>query len=190
MKQAMAVFLFCMVFFWATSSRRQASRCLRQRSRSLRRENREGCAGARAPEAGKARIVFIGRIDAPGCLGCDDFAPRIGVDGSWVGATKGNSYFVLDVAPGTHNVCADWKSISAARGRNWGVASFSAEPGQTYFFETKIEPSGEGPSDPSRHQNAMGSGFETARRRQGRGPDEELGSCDLDANKTVGRARV
>jgi hypothetical protein len=99
-------------------------------------------------QTGKARIVFIGRIDAPGCLGCSVFSPRIGVDGSWVGATKGDSYFVLDVDPGVHHVCADWKSLSAAPGRNVGVATLTAEPGQVYFFEAKIMSAPEEPADP------------------------------------------
>jgi hypothetical protein len=150
MKQAMAVLLFCTLCFWGNQLRaaRLHDACGDDHAHFDVKTEKDAPAPA-APEAGKARIVFIGRIDAPGCLGCDEFAPRIGVDGSWVGATRGNSYFVLDVAPGTHNVCADWKSISAARGRNWGVASFTAAPGQTYFFETKIEPSGQGASDPS-----------------------------------------
>jgi hypothetical protein len=91
-----------------------------------------------SPEPGKAQIVVIGLVDAPGCLGCGIFSPRVGVDGSWVGATKGNSYFVLSVDRGVHHVCADWKSINAARRKNVGVASLTAEPGQVYFFQVKI----------------------------------------------------
>src|SRR5271156_4452375 len=140
MKQATAVFLFCTVCFWGDQLRaaRLHDACGNDNAHFDVKTEKNAPQPA-PPEAGKARIVFIGHIDAPGCLGCGDFAPRIGVDGSWVGATKGDSYFVLDVAPGTHNVCAVWKSVSAALRRNWGVASFTAEPGQTYFFETKIE---------------------------------------------------
>jgi hypothetical protein len=150
MKQAMAVSLFCMVFVMGNQLRaaRLHDACGDDHAHFDVKTEKDAPAPA-ALEAGKARVVFIGRIDAPGCLGCGEFAPRIGVDGSWVGATKGDSYFVLDVAPGTHNVCADWKSLSAAPRRNWGVASFTAEAGQTYFFETKIEPAGQAPSDPS-----------------------------------------
>ena len=150
MKQAMAVFLFCIMFVMGNQLRaaRLHDACGDDQAHFDVKTEKDAPAPA-ALETGKARIVFIGRIDAPGCLGCGDFAPRIGVDGTWVGATKGNSYFVLDVAPGMHNVCADWKSLSAAPRRNWGVASFTAEAGQTYFFEAKIEPGGEGPSDPS-----------------------------------------
>ena len=98
------------------------------------------------PVSDKAQIVFIGVVDAPGCLGCGIFSPRIGVDGSWAGATKGNSYFALSVDPGVHHICADWKSISAARGKNIGVTSFTAEPGHVYFFEVRIADQFEGVS--------------------------------------------
>jgi hypothetical protein len=150
MKQAMAVLLFCTLCFWGNQLRAESLHDACGDDHAHFDVKTEKNPPQPAPlEAGKARVVFIGRIEAPGCLGCQDFAPRIGVDGSWVGATKGNSYFVLDVAPGTHNVCADWKSVSAALRRNWGVVSFTAEAGQTYFFQTRIEPGGEGPSDPS-----------------------------------------
>jgi hypothetical protein len=35
---------------------------------------------------------------------------RIGVDGTWVGANHGNSYFSFAVAPGVHHLCASWQS--------------------------------------------------------------------------------
>lgn len=45
-----------------------------------------------------------------------------------------------------HHVCADWKSIHAARRKNIGVASFTAEPGQVYYFQVKITEQFEGVS--------------------------------------------
>ena len=139
MKQAMAVFLFCMLFFLGNNLRAATlpDGCGDDHARFDVKTEKDAPAPA-PPQAGKARIVFIGRIDAPGCLGCLVFSPRIAVDGSWVGATKGDSYFVLDVDPGVHHVCADWKSLSAAPGKNVGVATLTAEPGKVYFFEVKI----------------------------------------------------
>jgi hypothetical protein len=149
MKQAMAVFLFCMLFFLGNNLRAATlpDGCGDDHARFDVKTEKNAPAPA-PPQPGKARIVFIGRIDAPGCLGCSVFSPRIGVDGSWVGATKGDSYFVLDVDPGVHHVCADWKSLSAAQGKNVGVASITVEPGQTYFFEVKITGASEGVSGP------------------------------------------
>jgi hypothetical protein len=149
MKQAMAVFLFCMLFFLGThlSAATLPDGCGDDHAHFDVKTEKDAPAPALL-QTGKARIVFIGRIDAPGCLGCSVFSPRIGVDGSWVGATKGDSYFVLDVDPGVHHVCADWKSLSAAPGRNVGVATLTAEPGQVYFFEAKIMSAPEEPADP------------------------------------------
>jgi len=96
-----------------------------------------------APETGKAQIVFVGQVDSRAmgaCIGCNTFTTtRVGVDGSWVGATKANSYFALDVAPGEHHLCAYWKSIQATRGKNVAVTSFSAEAGQVYYFQVMIK---------------------------------------------------
>src|ERR1700687_4343814 len=54
-----------------------------------------------APETGKAQIVFVNTVEKEGvgtwthgiaCIGCDN-PTRIGVDGAWAGAKKGESYF-------------------------------------------------------------------------------------------------
>lgn len=56
-----------------------------------------------------------------------------GLDGRWVGATNGNSYFYFSVAPGEHHICASWQSKSQTR----AVAHFTAEPGKVYYFAVK-----------------------------------------------------
>jgi len=35
---------------------------------------------------------------------------RVGLDGSWIGANKGKSYFSFSVDPGDHQVCTNWQS--------------------------------------------------------------------------------
>ena len=35
---------------------------------------------------------------------------RVGLDGAWVGANKGKSYFFFSVDPGDHQVCTNWQS--------------------------------------------------------------------------------
>lgn len=97
---------------------------------------------APAPAAladGKARIVFIERIDTNGlCIGCN-YTARVGMDGAWVGANKGNSYFVLDVAPGEHHVCADWQSAIGKRRAQVGMGSLTAEAGKVYYYQIHIK---------------------------------------------------
>jgi hypothetical protein len=61
---------------------------------------------------------------------------RFGIDGAWVGADFGNSYFAIDVAPGEHHLCADWQSV--ARKKNVDLTSFTAEPGKVYYFSAAV----------------------------------------------------
>jgi hypothetical protein len=93
-----------------------------------------------APEAGKAQIVFVETIDKDWtgtCIGCNVLT-RVGVDGAWVGANKGVSYFAYTVEPGEHHLCANWQSVLGSTGKDIGVASFVAEPGKVYYFQVAI----------------------------------------------------
>jgi len=85
---------------------------------------------------GKARLVFIETLDKHGVIGAAATA-RYGVDGAWVGANKGNSYFFIDVDPGNHQICANWQAINTT-GRNVGMTEVNAAAGRTYYFETAI----------------------------------------------------
>jgi hypothetical protein len=91
------------------------------------------------PEAGKAQVVFVESMDMHGqlCIACAVTA-RLGVDGQWVGASKGNSYFAIAVAPGEHHLCADWQSNIGKLRSKVSLASFSAEPGKVYYYQVKI----------------------------------------------------
>ena len=88
------------------------------------------------PEAGKARVYFF--EDNAGFGSFPKLTTRAGVDGEWVGATRGNSYFYFSVDPGEHHLCASWQ--------NWlgpgvdvthktAVAHFTAEGGAIYYFK-------------------------------------------------------
>jgi hypothetical protein len=61
---------------------------------------------------------------------------RFGIDGEWVGATHGSSWFSLPVASGEHHLCANWQSRVILVGSNRQVAAlhFNARAGKTYFF--------------------------------------------------------
>lgn len=60
---------------------------------------------------------------------------RVGIDGTWVGANKGNSYFSLSVDPGEHHICANWQNfVGFGAGHQSAAAHFTADPGQAYFF--------------------------------------------------------
>jgi hypothetical protein len=92
------------------------------------------------PQEGKAQIVFIETMDKNlGCWSCGAPTSRYGLDGSWVGASQGNSYFTLDVAPGEHHLCMDWQSAFGRLRQKIGMAEFTAEAGKTYYFEAKVK---------------------------------------------------
>jgi hypothetical protein len=88
------------------------------------------------PEPGKARVYFI--HDSGAATGILNLADpmMLGVDGAWVGANHGNSYFSVSVDPGEHHVCASsWFSREA---KLVVLAHLQAEVGGTYFYRTRI----------------------------------------------------
>jgi hypothetical protein len=88
-----------------------------------------------SPDAGKALIIFV-QMDEGSRQFAADPTTLFGVDGRWVGANQGNSYFALPVAPGEHHVCADW-------GKRAEVATVTAEPGKVYYYLAKTVTDGE-----------------------------------------------
>jgi len=97
------------------------------------------------PEEGKAEIVLIEKQNqtiAP----FYDATVRFGLDGAWVGANKCDSYFVLTVDPGVHDLCAGWQSDLENLKKNVQLTSFTAEPGQVYYFSGEIVASRDTPN--------------------------------------------
>jgi len=88
------------------------------------------------PETGKALVYFIEDDSEYGGL----FGPttREGLDGMWVGATHGNSYFYVSVAPGEHHLCASLQPVGDSdKTQTRAVAHFTAEAGNVYYFRVK-----------------------------------------------------
>lgn len=86
------------------------------------------------PELGKALIYFL--QDDSNFNARPRPTTRFGIDGAWVGATHGDSYFYAAVDPGEHHLCASWESL-ARNGRQSAAIHFQAEAGHSYFFRTK-----------------------------------------------------
>src|ERR1700679_1285371 len=86
---------------------------------------------------GKAQIVFIETENERVTL-AGDATIRFGMDGAWVGANNGNSYFALTVDPGVHHLCASWQSSLGAFKKNIDLTSFTAEAGQVYYFAAAV----------------------------------------------------
>lgn len=97
----------------------------------------EGQPAPAGPAEGKAQILFI--EDENQMIGTFMYATvRFGIDGAWVGANYGNSYFAVTVEPGVHHLCASWQSSLGRLKKNVHLTSFTAEPGQVYYFSAQV----------------------------------------------------
>jgi hypothetical protein len=88
------------------------------------------------PPAGKALVVF----SYSGPYKWSPFSyiiPRYGIDGAWVGANNGESWFAVAVEPGEHRVCADIQSHELS-----DVGGFTAKAGEVYYFESQLSLTG------------------------------------------------
>jgi len=86
------------------------------------------------PDAGKARVVFVAKDGGSARAS----TTRVAIDGNWVGATHGSSYFYFSVEPGVHHVCTLTKFNQFwAHPEDTAAAHFTAVAGESYFFEAK-----------------------------------------------------
>jgi hypothetical protein len=97
----------------------------------------EGQPAPAPPPSGKAQVIFIDD-DSVKTSGFSFTTFRYGMDGAWVGANKGNSYFVLTVDPGVHHLCVSPQTVSGKGRMTVGIASFTAEPDKTYYFDAQL----------------------------------------------------
>ena len=93
--------------------------------------------GPMPPEAGKAMVYFIHDAGIP--FEKLTFAyptTKYAVDGNWVGAGHGDSWFAVAVAPGEHHVCTVLQT--SFMDQRVELAQFTAEAGKSYFFRTRL----------------------------------------------------
>jgi len=85
------------------------------------------------PEAGKAVVYVFEDIEHGPTM-------RVGLDGAWVGANKGKSYFFFSVNPGDHQLCTNWQSnIFKKTAKRIGSAiALKAEAGKVYYLRTQV----------------------------------------------------
>lgn len=89
------------------------------------------------PETGKSLVyvveVFdkvVGQISRP--------TLRVGLDGAWVGADKGDSYISFSVDPGEHHLCTRWQSRWKRYANEAAFSSLTADPGKVYYLRARI----------------------------------------------------
>ncbi len=90
------------------------------------------------PNPGKA-LVYV--VEDQKFKVVNDVTTRVGMDGTWVGANRGNSYFSFSVEPGKHHLCADWISGFLPGGRLVALTSFTAESGAVYYLRVRTSAS-------------------------------------------------
>lgn len=93
------------------------------------------------PEPGKARIYFI--QDTGLAITVAYPTTKIGIDGTWVGANKKDSYFSVAVDPGEHHFCAEIQSSLVPN--DIELAHLTTEAGKVYYYRTRIVMSKGGP---------------------------------------------
>ncbi len=86
------------------------------------------------PEPGKALIYFI--QDTGQAMNIAYPTTKIGIDGTWVGANKKDSWFAVAVDPGEHHLCAQIQSSFAPAESE--LAHLTVEAGNVYYFRTRI----------------------------------------------------
>jgi len=88
------------------------------------------------PTEGKALVYFI--QDDSLFASFPKPTTRAGLDGAWVGATHGNSYFYFSVDAGEHHLCASWQSeVVLGAGQKTAAAHFNAKAGDVLYFRVR-----------------------------------------------------
>jgi hypothetical protein len=90
------------------------------------------------PDPGKA-LVYV--VEDQKFKVVNDVTARVGIDGTWVGANRGNSYFSFSVEPGKHHFCTDWVSGFLPNGRLVSLTSVTAEAGAIYYLRIRTSAS-------------------------------------------------
>ena len=89
------------------------------------------------PDAGKAQVYVVEYFrKAPGEWGNPTI--RVGMDGSWQGAVRRDSYLSFAVEPGEHHLCTSWQSHLQRLSKLASFAGFTAEAGKVYYFRARI----------------------------------------------------
>jgi hypothetical protein len=85
------------------------------------------------PDASKALVYIFEDMEHGPTM-------RVGLDGAWVGANKGKSYFFFSVDPGEHQVCTNWQSgtFKETSKRIGSAMTLKAEAGRVYFLRTQV----------------------------------------------------
>jgi len=91
-------------------------------------------------EPGKALVyVFGDERRSPHVAYLGGPTVQVGVDGTWMGATRFQSYFFFPVTDGEHRLCVGWQSNIAKVARVRRATNFTAQAGEVYYFRIVSE---------------------------------------------------
>jgi hypothetical protein len=96
---------------------------------------------AQPPAAKAVAYVFQDDKTRPGSFGRATI--RVGLDGQWLGANHGDSYFFFPLEPGEHHLCTDWQSSFKTLSKLGSAVTINAEAGKAYYFRAEILPARE-----------------------------------------------
>jgi hypothetical protein len=86
------------------------------------------------PQPGKALVYFFSDAGTTATLGYP--TEKLAIDGAWVGANHGNSYFSVSVEPGEHHVCVTLQSSMVAP--RVELVHFTAEGEKVYYYRVRL----------------------------------------------------
>jgi hypothetical protein len=92
------------------------------------------------PEPGKARVYFIHEAGTSVAHPIAYPTLKLGMDGAWVGANHGDSWFAVSVEPGEHHMCVTLQSSFV--NQRMELAHLQAEAGKAYYYRTRLVMSG------------------------------------------------
>ena len=86
------------------------------------------------PDPGKARVYFIHDAGTSFTLGYPTV--KFALDGAWIGANHGNSYFSVVIDPGQHHMCVNLQSNLVQQ--RVELAHFTATADTIYYYRTRL----------------------------------------------------
>ena len=92
------------------------------------------------PEADKAIIyIFQDAKRDSNARNLGNTTTRVGLDGVWVGANHGKSYFFVQVNPGDHHLCVAQQAMLKTSSKLGSALTLRAEAGKVYYFRAEVQ---------------------------------------------------
>lgn len=89
------------------------------------------------PDPGKAMVYVVESFEKmPTEIG--DPTIKVGVNGSWMGATRDKTFISFSVPPGDQHLCVNWQSVWSRFSNLFALQGIKAEAGKSYFFKVRI----------------------------------------------------